>query len=377
MSQKRTGCGCLVLVLIAIAAIIFGVLYYLRTRRTEEQLPPPSGGQMNVHVLDIGQGDSILIRTPSNKAVLIDAGNPGNGKKILAALNGYGVTQIELLVATHAHADHIGAADEVIKGIPVKQVLDSGVENDTKNYADFLEAIDTRMNAPDKYKTAEPGQRFDLGDGVFLTVLAPTQPLFKKEDLRGGGNEPNANSIITRLDYGEFSMLLTGDAEAQTEDRLIQAGARLEADVLKVGHHGSRYATSEDLIERGRFKDAVISDGEDNRYGHPSQDALDRLRAGKVNIYRTDLQGEITITSNGSERYQITTAREASTSDIATGRKPERDDSSRTGFIQYGDFGPARRPTQADGNTDNRNRNANRNANMSSRRNANNNNRGR
>lgn len=374
--------------LIVIAIIIFGVLYYLRTRDTEEKLPPPSGGQLNVHVLDIGQGDSILIRTPSNRAVLIDAGNPGNGKKILAALNGYGVSQIDLLVATHAHADHIGAADEVIKGIAVKQVLDSGVANDTKNYADFLEAIDTRMSDPDtyliarkKYLTAEPNQRCDLGDGVFLTVLAPTQPLFKKEDLRGGGNEPNANSIIMRLDYGEFSMLFTGDAEAQTEDRLIQAGARLEADVLKVGHHGSRYATSEDFIERGRFADAIISNGEDNRYGHPSQEVLDRLRAGKVNIYRTDLQGEITITSNGSERYEIKAAREAAPGDIATGRKPERDDSARTGFIQYGDFGPARRPTQANANTNNRNRNANNNANTPSRRaangNANGNNRGR
>lgn len=366
MARNTRGTGCLI-ALLAVAAVVGYFIYSRFYRAPETNLPPPSGGQLNIHVLDVGQGDAILVRTPSGKNILVDAGNPGQGKTILPRLRALGVNQIDLLVASHAHADHIGAADEVIKGITVKQVVDSGVPNDTKNYEDFLLAVDRNIqedpSVGKKFLQAEPNQTFTFND-VVLTVLAPTQPLFRRDDLRAGGNEPNANSVILRLDYGDFSMLLTGDAEAQTEDRLIQQGANLRANVLKVGHHGSRYATSEQLLERGRFKDAIISCGYDNLYGHPNQQVIDRLRAAGVNIYRTDLQREITITSNGTEAYQITAAQPA-IEDLYTGRQPRRDDSSRSGFIQYGDFGTPRRPTNVNQNqqANSNNRNANRNAN--------------
>ncbi|MEJ7710571.1 MAG: MBL fold metallo-hydrolase [Pyrinomonadaceae bacterium] len=200
--------------------------------------------------------------------------------------------QVDLLVATHAHADHIGGADEVIRATKVLRVLDSGVPNTTKSYEDFLTAID---ESGAQYVRAEPGQKFDLGDGVQLTVLAPYQPFFTKEQLRAGGNEPNANSVVTRLDYGSFSMLLTGDAEEQTEQRIISNGGDVKATILKVGHHGSRHATSEDFLRAGRFAEAIISASADNRYGHPSPQVLDRLRAAGIKVYRTDLQGEVTI----------------------------------------------------------------------------------
>jgi beta-lactamase superfamily II metal-dependent hydrolase len=242
------------------------------------------------------------------------------------------------MITTHAHADHIGGADEVIKGTKVYKVLDSKVPNTTKNYEDFLDAIEANKV---EFIGASPGQTFDLGSGAIISVLAPKQPLFTKDQLRSGGNEPNANSVVTRLDYGEFSILLTGDAEAQTEERLMEQGARVEARVLKVGHHGSKYASSEDFLRAAKFKDAVISCGADNRYGHPSQEALDRFKEFGIKIYRTDLQGEITIKTRGKEDYQITTEREAAADAIATGRKAQKDDSAKSGFIQYGDFGPA------------------------------------
>src|SRR5437763_6264673 len=140
--------------------------------------------------------------------------------------------------ATHSHADHIGAADEVINGTTVKTVLDSKVPNTTKNYEDFLKAIKEHGVT---YIAAQPGQTFDLGGGAIISVLAPIQPFFTKDQLRSGGNEPNANSVVTRLDFGEFSILLPGAAEAQTEQRIMNQGERNEADVLKVGHHGSQY----------------------------------------------------------------------------------------------------------------------------------------
>ena len=335
MAQRRRGCGCgiIFLVIVLIAALL---IYFYFFRGRGPKLPPPSGDELQVHVLNVGQGDSILIIAPGGKTALVDAGNPGTGKIVLNAMKRYGVNQIDLFIATHAHADHIGGADEVIKATTVRTVLDSKVSNTTKNYEDFLKAIEQTKA---EYVAATPGQTFDLGGGAVITVLAPIPPFFTKDQLRSGGNEPNANSIVTRLDYGDFSMLLTGDAEAQTEQRLIDNGANITAKVLKVGHHGSKYASSPEFLKRGKFDVAIISNGADNRYGHPSQEALDRFKAAGIKIYRTDLQGEITITSRG-KGFEIRTER-APTEDMWAGRTPQKDDSARSGFIAYGDFGPA------------------------------------
>jgi competence protein ComEC len=366
VAQIRRGCGC-ALVAVALVAIVGGLAAYQflykpwAERRAAEAPPPASGDETKVVVLDVGQGDSILVITPGGKTALVDAGEPGDGKIILAALKKYGVDHIDLLVATHAHADHIGAADEVIKGTNVGHVLYSGVPNTTKNYEDFLKAVDEKKL---DLIRAEPGQSFELGGGAVMRVLAPIPPMFTKEDLRSGGNEPNANSVVTRLDYGEFSMLLTGDAEEQTErERLMKNGANIRATVLKVGHHGSKYATSEEFLKRGEFKLAVISAGPDNRYGHPSQEALDRLKAAGVKIYRTDFQGEILISTRGQEGdAKVTTAREPKPNeDLWAGRQALRDDSARRGFIDFGDLPPAPKPKdEARANANAKNANANR-----------------
>jgi competence protein ComEC len=307
-----------ILSLLALAVIalliLFGV-WWAKRKPAPSPVPQPSGDELQVHILDVGQGDSILIIAPGGKSVLVDAGTPGSGKVVSDAMKRYNLKQIDLMVATHAHADHIGGADEVLRATKVISVLDSQVPNATKNYEDFLKAIKERGA---QYVGASPGQKFDLGGGAQLTVLAPIQPFFTKDQLRSGANEPNANSVVTRLDYGNFSMLLTGDAEAETEERMMKAGANVKAKVLKVGHHGSRYASSEAFLRAGAFEAAVISDGEDNRYGHPSQEALDRFKALGIKIYRTDLQGEITITTRG-QSYQIQTAR-AATGDLWAGR---------------------------------------------------------
>jgi beta-lactamase superfamily II metal-dependent hydrolase len=166
--------------------------------------------------------------------------------------------------------------------------------------------------------------------------------------MKSGGNEPNANSVVVRLDYGDFSMLLPGDAEEQSEHRMLTRDFNLQVKVLKVAHHGSKYATAKDFLERVRPEVAIISCGDWNRYGHPAQAVLDRLKAANVTkLYRTDLQGEITITSKGKENdYVIKTAKE-SAADLWTGRLPQKDDSSRSGFIAYGDFGPPPRAPKA------------------------------
>lgn len=372
--RSLKGCGCA----IAILVVMLGVAGYAGWKYVypwwKTKPPPASGGELQVHVLDVGpgNGDSILIIAPGGKTVLIDSGDTGKGKVVLEALKRYNIQQLDYFIATHPHPDHIGAADEVFKASKALNVIDNGLGPDlpdsfssavktpaaggkkpannkpvgkkpdksttiTKFYDEYKDAI-TQSGA--HYERAQPGTKYDLGGGARLTILAPSEPFFAKDQMKTGGNVTNANSVVMRLDYGDFSMLLPGDAEEQTEHQLLTRDVNLKARIVKVAHHGSKYATSQDLIDRLKPEVAIISCGEWNRYGHPSQVVLDRLRAANVKLYRTDLQGEITITTRGRENdYVIKTAKEATT-DLWAGRLAQKDDSTRSGFIAYGDFGP-------------------------------------
>ncbi len=370
MRRATKGCGCAgaVVALVIGAAVYFGKDFAVNWWKTKP--PPPSGGELQVHVLDVGpiNGDAILIISPAGKSVLVDAGDAGKGKVVLDALKRYNVQQLDYFIATHPHPDHMGAADEVLKVTKVLNVIDNGLAppgwvptptptpparvlsnrkpvakkpprkpSITRFYEEYREAV---SQSGAHYEIAEPGKKIDLGGGAFLTILAPLQPFFTKEQMKAGGNEPNANSIVARLDYGDFSMLLPADAEQQTEHRMLTKDLNLRTDILKVSHHGSKYASAADFLERVKPAVAIVSCGEWNRYGHPAQGVLDRLKAAGVKIYRTDLQGEITITTRGKRNdYRITTAKEAK-SDLWEGRLAQKDDSSRAGFIAYGDFGP-------------------------------------
>jgi len=344
-------------------------LPWLRTR------PPKPSGELQVHVLDVGpiEGDSILIISPAGKSVLIDAGDAGKGKVVLDALKRYKVERLDYFIATHPHPDHIGGADEVLNGIKVANVIDNGVDlstpapvvaakpakgkaapppppkkSKTKTINDFFDeyAAALKQNGA-QYEKAQTGKKYDLGGGAILTVLGPSEPFFNKDQMKGGGNDTNANSIVLRLDYGDFSMLFMGDAESQTEERMLSKDLDLKAKVIKIGHHGSKYATSENFMKRVQPEAAIISDGAWNRYGHPAQSVLDRLKAANVKAWRTDLQGEITIITKGKgdagKLYEIKTAKEAK-DEIWVGREAMKDDSSRSGFIAYGDFGAPPKP---------------------------------
>jgi len=363
---------------IFVVLVAAGAAYWKFVRPWLRNQPPPaSGGELTIRVLDVGpvNGDSILITSPAGKTVLIDASETNKGKAVVDALKRNNVQQLDYFIATHPHPDHIGGSAEVFKAVKVLNVIDNGQRPSgaapvasaspalsagkkppapktpaaksppslSKFYDDYKAAVSA---SGAHYETARPGTKYDLGGGSLLTVLAPLEPFFTKEQMKTGGNEPNANSIVVRLDYGSFSMLLTGDAEEQTEHRLLTKDLNLEARVLKVGHHGSKYATSADFLKRVKPEIAIVSCGAWNRYGHPAQSVLDRLKAANVKLYRTDLQGEITITTRGgSNDINVKTAKEP-TEDVWTGRTPQKDDSSRSGFIAYGDFGPPPRPPQ-------------------------------
>jgi len=360
---------------VAIAGAFIGWKYVLPWWRT--QPPPASGGELTIRILDVGpiNGDSILISSPAGKTVLIDAGDTAKGKAVVEALKRNNVQQLDYFIATHPHPDHIGGSTEVFKAVKVLNVIDNGQppsvtpqatptpkqkqpapkpspsRRSTKStslsqfYDDYKAAVGS---SGARYETAKPGMKLDLGGGALLTILAPSEPFFTKDKMTTGGNEANANSIIARLDYGSFSMLLAGDAEEQTEHRLLTKEVDLQTEVLKVSHHGSKYASSKDFLNRVKPEVAIVSCGAWNRYGHPSQAVLDRLKAANVKLYRTDLQGEITITTRGkNDEITIKTAKE-STDDLWVGRTAQKDDSSRSGFIAYGDFGPPPKPKKTD-----------------------------
>lgn len=371
MGRTTRGCGCAIAVLLAVflAGGFVTWRYVLPWWRT--QPPPASGGELTIRILDVGpiNGDSILITSPAGKTVLIDAGDTTKGKAVVEALKRNNIQQIDYFIATHPHPDHIGGAAEVFKAVKVLNVIDNGQppsvpqlaappsskQKDTKKppppskstkstsltkfYDDYKAAV---SSSGAHYENAKPGTKFDLGGGALLLILAPSEPFFTKDKMTTGGNEPNANSIVARLDYGSFSMMLAGDAEEQTEHRLLTKELDLRSRVLKIGHHGSKYATSKDFLERVQPEVAIVSCGAWNRYGHPSQAVLDRLRATNPNVklYRTDLQGEITITTRGKEGDMTIKPAKETSEDMWAGRMAQKDDSSRSGFIAYGDFGP-------------------------------------
>ena len=381
MGRASRGCGCAAAVLLVVIGAAGFVGWKFILPRWRQRPPPPSGGELQVHVLDVGpvNGDSILIVSPAGKNVLIDAGDTTKAKSVVDALKRHNIQQLDYFIVTHPHPDHMGGAAEVFKAVKVLNVIDNNQPPSvppnllppkpataakgitakqqpttnkkqarpnyiTRYYDDYKDAL-TKSGAT--YATAHPGTTYDLGDGARLTILAPTEPLFTKENMRTVGNESNANSIVARLDYGSFSMLLTGDAEEQTEHRLLSKEANVEAQVLKVSHHGSKYATSADFLKRVKPQFAIVSCGEWNRYGHPAQAVLDRLRESnpELKLYRTDLHGEISITTRGKGDLNVKTTKEPST-DLWTGRLAQKDDSSRSGFIAYGDFGPPPKPKE-------------------------------
>lgn len=380
MGRVRRGCGCAVAVLLAVLGVsVFAYWKWVRPW-LQQQPPPASGGELVVRILDVGpvNGDSILISSPAGKHVLIDAGDTTRGKAVVEALKRNNIQQLDYFIVTHPHPDHMGGAAEVFKAVKVLHVLDNGQEPSippelmpakppaagqkpaaratpaprrstrqppsiTKFYDDYKAAVSA---SGAKHEQPQPGTKYDLGGGALLTIIAPSEPMFTKEQMRTGGNEPNANSIVARVDYGSFSMMFAADAEDQTEHRLLTKELNLEAQVLKVGHHGSKYATSADFLNRVKPEIAIISCGAWNRYGHPSQAVLDRLRAVNpaLKLYRTDLHGEITLTTRGKQNDIAIKAAKEATEDLWTGRQAQKDDSSRSGFIAYGDFGPPPKP---------------------------------
>lgn len=251
-------------------------------------------GDLRAYFFDVGQGDASVILF-KDKVILIDAGEMDQGDKVVGYLKNLGVTRIDLLVATHPHSDHIGGMPKVLAAFPVAKVLDSGMPSTSSLYERFLETVDEE-NIP--YIIAGQGQTIDIDPSLGILVLSPP-----KERT---GDDLNANSIVLRISYGTVNLLYTGDATTAAEDVMVKTGYPLEAQVLKVGHHGSSGSGSTAFLSRVRPEVAVISLGEDNPYGHPHKEAMERLNIVRPEIYRTDRDGTILVRSDGAT-YSVMT----------------------------------------------------------------------
>ncbi|MDR1702439.1 MAG: MBL fold metallo-hydrolase [Sporomusaceae bacterium] len=267
---------------------------------TAAQVPPPaasaSAAQLVVKVLDIGQGDAVLIRTPQ-EVVLIDTGDIPLREEMAAHLQREKIAVLDKLIMTHPHADHLGGITEILGKIEVKQIYDNGTPATSNLYKQYLSLV-KKEKIP--FAVVKDGDVIDLGADISLKILSPRRPFFSGTD-----GDLNNNSLVAKLVFKNFSLLLTGDAEKESEQELVKKhGQELKADLLKSPHHGSSSSSSAGFLKAVAPKAAIISLGAGNSYHHPHPSVLKRYKDRKIDIYRTDLNGTITITSDG-QSYQI------------------------------------------------------------------------
>lgn len=285
--------------LLAVIIIFLGATFYEHGIITEDfylkllsatQNGVTESSDLEVHFIDVGQAESILIKAPG-KNVLIDAGNIGYEKKIENYLRSKGVYVIDIFITTHPHSDHIGSAAEIVKRFPVGEVIIPEIPEEflptTSLYEDFLRAL-AGKNCSVSY--AEAGTVFELGKGAVLKILGP--------DGYSGDNLNNY-SVISKLTFGETSFLFTGDAEEEAELLLVSSGEDISCTVFNAGHHGSSTSNSSLLLKAANPEYAAISCGYNNDYGHPHREIISAFKDFGIKYYRTDYDGDIVFRSDG------------------------------------------------------------------------------
>ncbi len=245
---------------------------------------------INVHYIDVGQGDCTLI-VCGGKTLLIDAGENGHEQQVINYLNSVGVKKLDYIVATHQHSDHIGGIPEVLENFGTNNIimprLTEAQTPTNSTYTAFLKAI---QKSDAKVIASKVGAEYVLGEATF-EILGP---------VTNDAEDINNMSVVVKVTYGENTFLFTGDAETDEETEVIDTGSNLDCDVLHAGHHGSYTSSSKDFLNAVTPEICVISCGADNDYGHPHDTALKRIKKHTEEIYRTDICGSIVITGDGS-----------------------------------------------------------------------------
>lgn len=249
-----------------------------------------SNHNLQFHFIDVGQGDSSLIITPSGKTVLIDAGDEAHAKKVVNYIRERGIEKLDLVIATHPDADHIGGMDKVIKNFDIDVFAMPDVSAKTNQYKQIQRELKTKkMKATRLYQ----GDEVQIDDNIDFEILSPVRG--KKYD------DTNEYSIVAKIVYKDTSFILMGDATMENEVDIINKVPDIDIDVLKLGHHGSSTSSSDYFITKTSPNIAIISCGKNNKYGHPHQEVMRVLKKHGVTPYRTDEMGDIVITSDGKE----------------------------------------------------------------------------
>ena len=262
-------------------------------------------GTLDVYMLDIGQGDAILLQV-GDSYHLIDTGDVDQRDTIVAQLKHMNIKKLDTIIITHPHADHMGGFLALAKNFEIGTVYDDGVSVNSNTYKSYSKWIESHHI---KHLVLTRGDTVDFGHGAVFSVLAPWKDDLDAVSDKQKKKDLNDYSIVGRLTFGKFSMLFTGDMEKNEEAKLIKNdNTKLSSRILKVAHHGSPYTTSKDFIRSVRPEAALISVGLHNDYHHPGEATLKRLQAENVSIYRTDTMGRIHIATDG-QSWKITTER--------------------------------------------------------------------
>ena len=242
---------------------------------------------LSIHIIDVGQGDSILIQTPKNTNILVDGGNEDSSLIISKFIKSKKAKNLDLVIATHPDTDHIGSLDTVINKFKVSKLYLPNKNTNNDSYYNLIQACNKKNIKP---QYLSKGDIINLEDNLKLTILNPS---YTHEDS-------NSNSIVFKLDYKNKSFLFTGDATKENEIEMINNFNLNDIDFLKVAHHGSKNSSTEEFLKSTTPDLAAISCGYDNTYGHPHKDTLLRLAQVNTKVYRTDKQGHISFYSDGN-----------------------------------------------------------------------------
>lgn len=253
---------------------------------------------MEVHFIDVGQADAILMEYNDDGEdynVMVDSGD-WNATDAIDYLDEQGIEELDLLVGSHEHADHIGQMDKIIEELEVGEVWLPGNDTDSAVYERMMDAIDDNGV---EYNEPRSGEEYEVGS-LDIDVVAP-------DSLTGDLND---DSIVMNVSYGNVDMLLTGDAEENAEKGMLERGENIQADILKSGHHGSDTSSTDDFVEEVGADVAIMQVGEDNKYSHPMQSVLDRYENNGMDMYATKDNGNIVISTDG-DSFEVAVEEEA------------------------------------------------------------------